>query len=388
VLTLVCVACGKPCRSATEKELHTTRTGHNEFADKTDEQVSVDTEAQMKELKQEIKDEDGEGAGPSAMETDTVEMVPVEVDATLLSELGEMGFEANRATRALYATGTSSIEQAVNWIVEHEGDADLDLPLLVPKGGAPKPKLSKEEAKQQAAELLRKAKLKREKEEREAEKLREQERVRSGKELAEAKRKEDEQERKRILEWRKREKAEEAKAKARIQEKLEEDRKARRLAQGLPEEYTEEELRVRAEKEAKKAEEAKAKAAAAENRPKPKPVTLQNELRALLVKMKQSHMEENDRVTKGFNTLLTYLGNIMRNPAEEKFRKINLGNAAFQARLGSLEGGIDFLMKCGFKKDAAGEFLLMAPDDVAAEVLNAAGSEINTALTNPFFGVL
>lgn len=59
-----------------------------------------------------------------------------------------------------------------------------------------------------------------------------------------------------------------------------------------------------------------------------------------------------------------------------------------QARLGSLEGGIDFLMKCGFKKDAAGEFLLMAPEDVAAEVLNAAGSEINTALTNPFFGVL
>lgn len=36
VLQLVCKACGKPCRSETEKQLHMTRNpGHCEFVDKT-----------------------------------------------------------------------------------------------------------------------------------------------------------------------------------------------------------------------------------------------------------------------------------------------------------------------------------------------------------------
>ena len=35
--------------------------------------------------------------------------------------------------RALHATGTDSVEQAITWMVEHEADPDLDAPLLVPK---------------------------------------------------------------------------------------------------------------------------------------------------------------------------------------------------------------------------------------------------------------
>lgn len=36
VLQLVCKACGKPCRSETEKQLHTARNpGHTEFVDQT-----------------------------------------------------------------------------------------------------------------------------------------------------------------------------------------------------------------------------------------------------------------------------------------------------------------------------------------------------------------
>ena len=38
-----------------------------------------------------------------------------------------------RSTRALHFTGTDNVEQAITWIVEHEADADLDKPLLVPK---------------------------------------------------------------------------------------------------------------------------------------------------------------------------------------------------------------------------------------------------------------
>ena len=36
VLQLVCKACGKPCRSETEKQMHTQRNpGHTEFVDQT-----------------------------------------------------------------------------------------------------------------------------------------------------------------------------------------------------------------------------------------------------------------------------------------------------------------------------------------------------------------
>ena len=38
-----------------------------------------------------------------------------------------------RAIRALHATGTDNIEQAITWIVEHEGDSEIDEPLMVPK---------------------------------------------------------------------------------------------------------------------------------------------------------------------------------------------------------------------------------------------------------------
>ena len=78
----------------------------------------------------------------------------------------------------------------------------------------------------------------------------------------------------------------------------------------------------------------------------------------------------------------------MQNPTEEKFRKIKLSNAAFQSRVASLTGSIDFLRAVGFEPDAANEILELPQANMSMEVLNVAGGEINNALTNPFFGVL
>lgn len=58
-----------------------------------------------------------------------------------------------------------------------------------------------------------------------------------------------------------------------------------------------------------------------------------------------------------------------------------------QDRVGSL-GGVPFLELVGFEKDAAGEVLKLDRSKVDSTLLNAAGSELNTAITNPFFGVL
>jgi uncharacterized UBP type Zn finger protein len=62
-----------------------------------------------------------------------MEQVPVQVQEDLLKELLEMGFTEARAARGLHFSGNSSVEGAINWLSEHETDADLDTPLLVPQ---------------------------------------------------------------------------------------------------------------------------------------------------------------------------------------------------------------------------------------------------------------
>lgn len=42
--------------------------------------------------------------------------------------------------------------------------------------------------------------------------------------------------------------------------------------------------------------------------------------------------EDDARVKRAFQTLLIYVGNIVKNPNEEKYRKIRLGNPLFQVK--------------------------------------------------------
>ncbi|KAI7726140.1 hypothetical protein M8C21_008624 [Ambrosia artemisiifolia] len=48
------------------------------------------------------------------------------VNKKLLDELEDMGFPLARAMRALYYSGNSSLEDAINWIVDHENDPEID----------------------------------------------------------------------------------------------------------------------------------------------------------------------------------------------------------------------------------------------------------------------
>ena len=63
-------------------------------------------------------------------------------------------------------------------------------------------------------------------------------------------------------------------------------------------------------------------------------------------------------------------------------------NFIWQDRVGSLKGGIEFLELCGFERTEGGDFLYLPRDKVDMAVLKSAGSEIKSAITNPFFGVL
>ncbi|PIA25782.1 hypothetical protein AQUCO_10800039v1 [Aquilegia coerulea] len=215
VLNLVCTVCRKPCRSKTETDLHTKRTGHSDFSDLTSETakpISLDP--------------------PISTDDDTQQhqemmIVPV-VDSNLIQELESMGFTTARATRALHYSGNTSLEAAINWIMEHENDSDIDQMPLVPasaKAEPPKPSLTEEEKRIKAQELRERARKKKEEEEKRMEREREKERIRVGKELLEAKRIEEDNERKRILALRKAEKDEERRAREKIRQKLEEDKK-------------------------------------------------------------------------------------------------------------------------------------------------------------------
>lgn len=115
---------------------------------------------------------------------------------------------------------------------------------------------------------------------------------------------------------------------------------------------------------------------------------MSEKLRATLVDMKKAAGGDADKPKLAWATMLKYIGNIAKNPAEEKFRRIKLSNAAFQSRVASLPSSLTFFELIGFQKDADGEALYMPVEKVNAEVLNLAGAELNNASTNPFFGAL
>lgn len=323
VLNLVCSSCAKPCRSKTESDLHTKRTGHTEFTDQTSQVTKPINLEQPSNTPMDLD------ADPLSQE-----LIVPEVDNNLLQELEGMGFSTARATRALHCSGNSSLEGAVNWIVEHENDADIDQMPMVPassKNEPSKPSLTEEEKKMKLLELRERARKKKEEEERRMEREKEKERIRIGKELLEAKRIEEENERKRLIAFRKAEKEEERRALEKIRKKLEEDKAERRRKLGLPPEDP------AAAKPSEPVVEEKKSALPV------KPVTKAEQMRECLRSLKKNHKDEDARVKRAFQTLFTYAGNVVKNPDEEKFRKIRLSNQAFQDRVGGLKGGIEFL---------------------------------------------
>ena len=366
----MCVECSKVCRSRVEEEQHTRFTGHSTFKEDASGGQVLDTEAEIMKIRQSEAEEKAEE-----------ELVPPEVDEGMVQQLVDMGFGRNKAVRALHYSG-GGVEQALEWMVSHEDDVALcnDEPLLVPPKKETGPKLTPEEAKAKAEELIRKAKERREAEEREMEKLREAERIRSGKELAAIARKEEEQRLRRMAEERLREKEEEARAREKIKKKLEQDRMERRAALGLPPELTEEE-----KEEQRRRLEEKAQAAAASKLPV-KPREKADKMRNLLVAMKKNNSGSPDAVSKGFQTLHKLIGNIAAQPDNPKFRTIKLDNPAIQDRVGRFPEAIEFLCVAGFHQE--GSILTLPEQDTCLATLDVALENLDSAINNPFFGAL
>lgn len=77
-------------------------------------------------------------------------------------------------------------------------------------------------------------------------------------------------------------------------------------------------------------------------------VAVIEKLRGQLVSMKKS-CSGDEAFKTCVSTMIKYIGNVARSPDEDKFRSINMGNAAFQSRVASVSGAVDFFKLLGFQ---------------------------------------
>ncbi|XP_020100545.1 UBX domain-containing protein 1-like isoform X2 [Ananas comosus] len=248
-------------------------------------------------------------------------MAVPEVDKVMLRQLELMGFPTARATRALHSSGNCSIEAAVNWVIEHENDPDIDQIPLVPKEikiESGNSLLISEEVKLKAhKEQASQKKLDKNRSEREKEK----EITQSAGKLMESKRVEDDSERKRMRALLKAKEEEQKRARERVRQQLEDDKAERKRKLGVPYED------LGASKPATPRVE--------EQRQSPRQLPAKRvtkaELRDCLRNLKRNYKDDNARVKRAFETLLKIIGNIVNSPDEEKFRRLRLSNPKFHS---------------------------------------------------------
>ncbi|XP_072251697.1 UBX domain-containing protein 1 [Leuresthes tenuis] len=194
-------------------------------------------------------------------------------ELTTLESLLEMGFERNRAEKAVANTGNQGIEQAMDWLMEHENDPDIDEPFVPPVenvlGGeadsqsttdqptlantaegaadgdssyieeALKQPMTEEERCEQVKrleELMRVKQAERRERERADEVEREKQRRRQGQELQQIRQKIQDDEMKKIADQRRKEKMEDKMARQRVKDKIARDReeRAQKFGGGAP----------------------------------------------------------------------------------------------------------------------------------------------------------
>ncbi|XP_030621671.1 UBX domain-containing protein 1 [Chanos chanos] len=180
-------------------------------------------------------------------------------ECTTLDSLLEMGFDRNRAEKAVAYTGNQGIERAMDWLMEHENDPDIDEPYVPPTENvlgsaageqspsqpsestelsaaevdleeASKRPMTEEEKREQIKrleELMRVKQEERRERERKDEVEREKQRRKQGQELLQIKQKLQDDEMKKLAEQRRREKMEDRMARQRVKEKIARDREER-----------------------------------------------------------------------------------------------------------------------------------------------------------------
>lgn len=179
-------------------------------------------------------------------------------ESSALESLIEMGFSPSRAEKAVAATGNQGIESAMDWLMEHENDPEIDEPVVpdtkedasvqdpqemetgsetLDSGTLPLTVEEKERQKRRMMELITQKQQEREEREKRERIEQEKQRRKQGQELSVIKQKMQEQEMQKAAEDRRKEKQEERMARERVKEKIARDKaeRARRYGGGTSE---------------------------------------------------------------------------------------------------------------------------------------------------------
>lgn len=318
-----------------------------------------------------------------------------DLDPELLKTLtGEMGFTLIRAQKGLLYSSGGTVESAVEWLLQHQDDDDIDFP--IPAGPLQKAQSYKcnecgkvlsnmanlelhanktghsdfEESTQsvkpltpeekaakieEIKHLLKAKRAEREENEKNEQLEREKQRRFMGKEMAKTREQMEAEQRKRDALARKREKEEARKERERIRAELEKDKAERRSNQGKlkstlgVEGYNPSAIQYDDGTEAV-------------TQSKPKKAKADISKIDEYIKKVSSYRAGGDG-EKCLKILKAYVGNVADNPDEEKFKLINMDNKAFKTKVKPFIGGKQLLLAVGFApKEGEPTTLVLDPD--------------------------
>jgi hypothetical protein len=330
-------------------------------------------------------------------------------DVKTLTE--SMGFSLVKAQKGLlYGTG-GTIEGAVDWLTEHQDDVDIEEPIPMDGMVAQSYKcnecgrvlsnmanlelhanktghsdfeestelvkpLTAEEKTEKIAEikdLLKVKRAQREEEEKVDETAQEIQRRSMGKEMAKTREQLDIEQRKRDAQGRKREKESQRRERERIRAELAKD-KAERIANkgklgsrlGV-DGYHPDAIQYNLEDEKDKAN------AHTQKKPKPDVHKIDDYIKTV------SGYKAGGDGGKCLKILKVYVGNVVDNPTEEKFKTINMENKAFKVKVKPFIGAKNLLVAIGFKQNEGGDALVL-DDDAEPKVLSDTKTKLEKAL--------
>lgn len=339
------------------------------------------------------------------------------LDPAAVESLKEMGFSELRAQKGLLFSSGKTVESAIEWLSEHQDDADIDDPIPENAGAEAKSfrcvktgkilktmadlelyanrtgysdfEESTEEVKprtaeEKAAKLLEiKALLKAKRAEREkAEKVdhteREKQRRFMGKEMAQTREQMEIEQRKRDAQARKREKLEQKRERERIRAELEKDKRERMANKGK--------LKGRlgvdgyAPSAIQYDQDGEGGAEPAAQRPKTGSKANAAKIDEYIEKV-SSYRAGGDG-GKCLKVLKLLVGNAADNPDEEKFKSINMETKTYKNKVKPFVGAKNLLMAVGFvlpEKNNDGTRLVLK-EDADIELLKATKAKLEQAM--------
>uniref|UniRef100_M4B4P4 Thioredoxin domain-containing protein n=1 Tax=Hyaloperonospora arabidopsidis (strain Emoy2) TaxID=559515 RepID=M4B4P4_HYAAE len=315
----------------------------------------------------------GDDDADEKMEQGGEEMGLPFVDEGLLTQLKEMGFDELRSSKALVATENEGLEEAINWLGDHQDDADIDEPMKVVdlSKTVPKRELTSEEKAAKVEEL--KARIARKRAEREElekaeERAKELKRRTEGQGMQEARDEIEAIQRKIAAEKMKKDKEDAKRERERLRRQIEMDKRERHARGGRLGGPPIDVAPVGLAKTVEKEEETKKVPELT-----PKEQIVKN------VGILKKYRVGNDGLT-ALKTLNVYVKNLVEKPSEEKFRTINLENPAFRKRVAGLVGGVALLKSLGYEKEEADGNLKLSVENRDVELLQYARIQLEGAI--------